>query len=264
MATKARIGMLLDVSKCMGCRGCQVACKQWNQLPAEETKFEGTYQNPPKLSGNTLTLITFKEIDGKTPGGPPRWLFRKEQCHHCGEAACLQVCPTGAIKRSKNGIVFIDQGICAGCKYCVETCPFHVPQANQKTGTAKKCWMCMDRVSGGLKPACATACPTGAVKFGPRDEMVSIASQRVTELKAEGFADARAYGASDDELGGLGAMYVLTDKASVFGLPEKPTLPTRKIISKWLLGVIPGLAIVFAMWKRLQKDDTAQAKTGGE
>lgn len=261
MATKARVGMLLDVSKCMACRGCQVACKQWNQLSAEKTQFTGTYQNPPSLSGQTWTLITFKEVEGKTVEKPVEWLFRKEQCHHCGEAACLQVCPTGAIKRSKNGIVWIDQAICTGCKYCVETCPFEIPHPDPKTGTARKCWMCLDRVSNGFKPACATACPTGAVMFGPREEMVALAEQRAAALEAEGCKP-RIYGKT--ELGGLGAMYVLTDKASVFGLPEDPTLPHKKIIGKWLLGVIPGLAILYGLWRHLNKDEAAQPKTGGE
>jgi len=256
-----RKAMLIDVSKCMGCRGCQVACKQWNQLPAEKTEFTGTYQNPPKLSGKTWTLISFNEVEGTAPEKPTEWLFRKQQCLHCGTAACLQVCPTGAIKRDENGIVHIDQAICTGCKYCVETCPFGTPHPDSQTGTARKCRMCIDRVSNGMRPACVTACPTGALEFGDREAMLDEARGRAAILQQQGRT-ANIYG--EKELGGLGALYLLTDKASVFGLPEDPKLPHGKIAVKWLFGVIPGLAILFALWRRLQKNEMAQATTGGE
>jgi len=255
MSDAKRMAMLIDVSKCMGCRGCQVACKQWNQLPAEKTKFTGSYQNPPVLSAKTWTLVTFNEPED----GAVRWLFRKRQCLHCGEAACQQVCPTGAIKRSDKGIVYIDQGICAGCKYCVEICPFKTPHPSHETGTARKCWMCMDRVTNGLDPACVTACPTGALAFGPRDDMVSLARERQQALAGQGSPDARIYG--ETELGGLGAMYVLPEKASAYGLPEAPTLPTKGIFGRWLLGIIPGLAVLYSMW-RYFRDEEAEAQVG--
>ena len=257
--------MLIDVSKCMGCRGCQVACKQWNQLPAEKTRNTGTYQNPPRLSGKTWTLVSFIEPDD----GDVRWLFRKQQCLHCGEATCLQVCPTGAIKRQR-GIVFIDQDICTGCKYCVETCPFGTPHPNPDTGTAMKCRMCLDRVVNGLKPACVTACSTGALNFGSREEMVAIARERHQELRKT-HPDANIYGASDKVLGGLGAIYLLSEKASVYGLPLDPKLPHGKIAVKWLLGVVPGLVILAGIWRYLRKNEPeteaatkTATKAGGE
>lgn len=257
-----RMAMLIDVSKCMGCRGCQVACKQWNQLPAVKTKFTGSYQNPPELSAKTWTLVTFNEIEGG-PNGAPKWLFLKRQCMHCGEAACLQVCPTGAIKRSKNGTVYIDQSICTGCKYCVETCPFHTPHPDHDSGTARKCWLCMDRVAHDMRPACVSACPSGALEFGERDGMLTLAEARKAELVSQGYSSARVYGGK--ELGGLGTIYVLAEKASAYGLPEDPKLPHWPILGKWALGVIPGLAILFAMWQRLRKNAVAtEAKTGGE
>ena len=249
MAADERMAMLIDVSKCMGCRGCQVACKQWNQLPAEKTKFTGSYQNPPRLSGKTWTLVTFNEPED----GSVRWLFRKQQCLHCEEATCQMVCPTGAIKKSSQGIVYIDQDMCAGCKYCVETCPFKTPHPNHESGTAKKCWMCMDRVTNGLHPACVTACPTGTLAFGPRKDMLALARERKQALVVQGYASARIYG--ETELGGLGAMYVLPEKASLYGLPEHPGLPIRGIAWRWVLGIIPGLAVLYAMWQRFCKED---------
>lgn len=242
-----RVAMLIDVTKCMGCRGCQVACKQWNQLPAEKTKFTGTYQNPPRLSGQTWTLVQFIEPEDERG---VRWLFRKQQCLHCDDATCLNVCPTGAIKR-EDGVVYIDQDVCTGCKYCVETCPFGTPHPDPDTGTAMKCRMCIDRVTNSLKPACVTACPTGALSFGPREDMVALGRNRLAGLLKTN-PEARLYG--ETELGGLGAMYVLPEKASVFGLPEDPKLPTTRIFLKWLLGVVPGLAILGAMWRYLRKD----------
>ncbi|MFH1730581.1 MAG: 4Fe-4S dicluster domain-containing protein [Planctomycetota bacterium] len=255
MSASERMAMLIDVSKCMGCRGCQVACKQWNQRPAEKTKFTGTYQNPPRLSGQTWTLVSFTELAGKTEKDPPRWLFRKQQCLHCGEATCLQVCPTGAIRRTDEGIVYINQDICAGCKYCVETCPFGTPHPDPDTGTARKCWMCKDRVENGLKPACVTACPTGALEFGPRDAMVKLAKARIKVLEGQGYTP-RLYG--ETELGGLGAMYVLPEKASVYGLPEDPKLPHAGIAYRWALGVIPGLALLAGIWHYLRKSPPAE------
>ena len=243
-----QVAMLLDTSKCMACRGCQVACKQWNKLSAVETKFTGTYQNPPWLSAKTWTLIKFIEPDNFKED--PRWLFRKVQCFHCTDAACEQVCPTGAIKKHENGIVAINQSICAGCKYCVQVCPFGVPHADRETGTAKKCWMCLDRVSNGLTPACAKACPTGAILFGSRIEMLAHAKKREQILKDQGFSP-RIYG--ENELKGLHVITVLTESATIYGLPEKPRKPTEMIFWRWLLAVIPGLAILAGIFGYLFK-----------
>ncbi len=249
-----RVTMLIDVSKCIGCRACQVACKQWNQLKAEETQFSGTYQNPPALSGNTWTLVRFNEVEGKSPNKTTEWLFRKDQCHHCGEATCEQVCPTGAIQRTDKGVVFINQSICAGCKYCVETCPFQTPHPDHETGTARKCWMCLDRLQHGMEPACATACPTDTVRFGTRVEMLDLARSRLAELKKEN-PDANIYG-DDDMLGGLGVMYVLPEKPSVYDLPGNPQIPHSKIYYRWAMGIIPGLAILGGIWAYLTKDES--------
>jgi len=261
----AEVSMLIDVSKCMGCRGCQVACKQWNQHAGEKTSFTGTYQNPPRLSANTWTLIQFIEPEDYNEN--PRWLFRKQQCHHCVDAPCEQVCPTGAIKKLENGIVYINQNICTGCKYCVEVCPFDIPQFDRDSGTVRKCWMCLDRVKNGLKPACVTACPTGAVSFGSRIGMLAVARERKNILEKQGFST-RIYG--ENELGGQHVICLLPEKASIYGLPETPRKPTEKIFWRWLLGVIPGLAILAGIFAYLSKQKSAadtvasNAKSGGE
>ena len=258
----AEVAMLLDESKCMACRGCQVACKQWNQLPGETTGFSGGYQNPPRLSAQTWTLIQFTEPEDFDKN--PRWLFRKMQCLHCTDASCEQVCPTGAIKKLDNGIVYINQSICTGCKYCVQVCPFDIPHSDHESGTAKKCWMCLDRVQSGLEPACAKACPTGAIRFGTRDEMLAIARQRKRALEQEGYTP-RIYG--EKELGGTHVMYVLREPASVYGLPENPRRPTERIFWRWLLAVVPGLAILAGLFRYLFKDEKkteTTAQTGGE
>lgn len=258
----ARMAMLIDVAKCMGCRGCQVACKQWNQLPAEQTTFTGTYQNPKDLSGKTWTLVTFNELAGRTPEDPQvKWLFRKRSCLHCGDATCVQACPTGAARKRPDGIVYIDQDICAGCKYCVEVCPFKTPRYDHESGTVKKCRMCVDRLADGLQPACATACPTGAISFGDREGMVRLGMARFSVLRQQN-PDARFYGAT--ELGGLGVMYLLPESASVFGLPENPALPHSRIIYRWLLGIIPGLAILGWIANRFWKDEPETADSGGK
>lgn len=232
--------MLIDTTKCIGCRACQVACKQWNQNAAENTKFTGSYQNPPKLSASTWTLIQFIEPEGD----PIRWLFRKQQCFHCGEPACVAACPTGALKKRPDGIVIIDQKICAGCKYCVQACPFQIPHSDPITGTAKKCRMCIDRVDNGLKPACVTACPTGALLYGAREDMLKVAKKRQAILEKAGNT-VRIYGES--ELGGLGVLTILTDKASVYGLPEQPKKPL--LLPRWLIGIVPGAVILYGIFK---------------
>ena len=199
-----RVAALVDTTRCMGCRACQVACKQWNQLPAEkESKFLGTYENPPALTADTWTKIQFHEFSD----AGPKWRFRKQQCFHCDDASCVNVCPTGAAKKRPNGIVVIDQSICAGCKYCVEACPYQTPKFSEETGTAVKCRFCYDRVENGLSPACVTACPTGALFFGKRSEVIAEAHRR-----KKGRSDLKVYG--ENELGGLGWIYLVDRKVT--------------------------------------------------
>ena len=262
MAKLTDKAMLIDTTKCIGCRACQVACKQWNKRPAEKTKFTGSYQNPPKLSGSTWTLIKF--IEPEDYDANPRWLFRKEQCFHCTDASCEAVCPTGAIKKRDDGIVYIDQDLCAGCKYCVYVCPFGVPHPDSATGTARKCWMCLDRLENGLTPACAKVCPTGAVSYGTRKEMLMEARKREFMLKNRGIAST-LYG--EHELGGLHVMTILTEAPETYGLPSNPVMPNiwYMTIWKWILGAVPGAAILVSMlvYFFATRDDSCE-NAGGE
>ena len=225
---------LIDVSKCIGCRACQVACKQWNELPAEETTQRGTYENPPDLSGNTWIRIEFRERPGE-------WLFRAHTCMHCTIASCEKVCPTGAISHQGDAVI-IDQKWCIGCGYCVQACPFHVPHNDEEEGTARKCRFCTDRITNGYKPSCSKTCPSGAIQFGERDELIATARSRVRTLVADyGYPNACVYG--ENEMGGLHTIYILTDQPSVFGLPETPEVSTSTVLAQWLSGIITAGAV---------------------
>jgi len=242
----------------MACRGCQVACKQWNELPAVETKQEGTYENPPELSGSTWIRVEFRERPGE-------WLFRAHTCMHCTDASCEKVCPTGAISHQGEAVI-IDQKWCIGCGYCVQACPFNVPHKDEITGTARKCRFCIDRITNGQKPACATTCPSGAIQFSERADLIAAAREKVQTLVADGHPNANLYGV--DEMGGLHTMYILLDKPSAVGLPEAPQLATSTVLAQWLSGVITaGVVAVIPFWllfrrkKRLEAE--RESKVGG-
>lgn len=228
MAEKA---ILYDESKCTACRGCQTACKQWNGLPGTTTTNWGSYENPADLSVDTWLKIKFKEV--YRVGSNVAWLFTRRSCMHCTDAACVNVCPTGALYHHEMGFVAYDKNRCSGCGYCLEACPFDVPRSSgsKLTGWGKmdKCTFCQDRVSNGLEPACVKSCPPGALKFGDRGELLIEAEKRVDALKAMRnpldlsgslFPRANLYGAT--ELNGLHVIYVLTDSVERHGLPDNP------------------------------------------
>jgi formate dehydrogenase iron-sulfur subunit len=219
---------LYDATKCTGCRGCQLACKQWNTLPAKQTYNHGSYQNPPDLQPNTWMLMRFQEISNGNGG--VKWIFRKDACMHCTDAACVKVCPSGALFYTKYGTVGLDSEKCIGCKECVFSCPFEVPRYDPETDKIAKCDMCYSRLDNALEPACVKACPTGALQFGDKDKMLKIAYKRVEELGG----NAHVYG--DKFVGGTHLVYVLPEKASVYDrLPVKPTVPLTVIAWKdWL------------------------------
>jgi formate dehydrogenase iron-sulfur subunit len=246
----------IDTSKCMGCRACQVACKQWNRLPAEQTTFTGYYENPVRYTANTWTRIIFREHE--TPAGDVKWYFSKQGCMHCGEAACEKVCPAGAISHSSTGAVVINPRKCIGCNYCVASCTFHVMAFDQKENVSQKCTLCTDRQAVGLTPACAKTCPTGAISFGVRSEMVSRAHQRVAELISQGKTNARVYGVS--ELEGMGVIYALEDSPEFYGLPDRPKVPVSAYIWNALfrpLRVLVVLGMGLALWNNKKDSESA-------
>jgi len=239
------VALLLDVSKCTACRACQAACKQWNDLPAETTANRGTYENPPDLSFSTRTRIRFLEYE-RAEG--LAWYFFNQRCLHCTDAACVNSCEPQALKHNEMGFVSYEPGLCIGCGYCAETCPFGIPRLSETgiifpdTRKMNKCDFCADRTTNGLQPACAKACPTGAITFGERAEMIAKGKARVEELIANGYTDANFYG--ENEMGGLHQMYVLPEKPSVFGLPENPQ--ARPLVKAPELPVSVGTAVVGA------------------
>ena len=220
------LAMFTDTSLCIGCRACQVACKQWNELGLEEPEWTGTYQNHAHFTDKTFRLVRFIEAPGAKPNGDLAWLLMSDVCKHCAQAGCLDACPTGAIYRTEYGTVNINQDVCNGCRYCVASCPFGVVSFNEQTGTAKKCTFCNDRIHNGLGPACAKACPTDSIQFGFRDELV-----------------AKLYGAdSNGFLGGLNAFFLLLAKPATYNLPENPQRPQRNVVVDSLFSI--GSAIL--------------------
>jgi formate dehydrogenase iron-sulfur subunit len=234
MAKANDAAMLMDVTKCIACKACIVACKQWNELPAVETKQTGGYENPTSLSANTWTMIKFKEI---ISNGKVKWIFRPNRCFHCTDAACAKVCPSGALYHHELGFVAYNRDKCTGCGYCTQFCPYSVPHLDGNTITGKqkmgKCVFCQDRVTSGnpdgnrpdlATPACAKTCPTGAIKFFPEYSAALAQGQtRVEALKANN-AKANLYG--QNELSGLHMLYVLDDSPEVYDLPKDPKVPT--------------------------------------
>lgn len=233
--------MLIDVSKCTACRACQVACKQWNRLPAEKTQQQGSHQNPPDLTPFTWNLVRFTEIP--TRDGGIRWLFRKDNCMHCEDPACQRACPVpGCIFKTAEGAVVINQDLCIGCKYCVNVCPFGIPRYDDKTNKVYKCTLCWDRISQGQIPACAKACGPGAVTFGPKDKMIAQAYARAKVLGG----DATVYG--DQYVKGTHVVYVLPEKVRMYDkLAINPSVPISVYLWKDFLKPLSALAVGAAL-----------------
>lgn len=242
MADKA---ILFDPTLCTACRGCQAACKQWNEREGEETVNWGSYENPPDLSPQTWIKVEFRELER---AGKLNWLFNRRACVHCTDATCVKVCPTGALYYHDLGFVAYDKDLCSGCGYCVDFCPFDVPRMtlNLVTGIAKmdKCTFCttpgLDRIAAGYEPACVKACPPDALIYNERDKLVAEGKKRVVALKANGYRNAYLYG--DTELDGLHIMYVLDDNPAVYGLPTDPQVPATAIVWQDVLQPL-GLAL---------------------
>ena len=234
-AEHPRAGFFTDTSVCIGCKACEVACKEWNGVPDDLIGMTGeSYDNSGALGANRWRHVAFIEQERIVPGSDMRWLMSSDVCKHCTEAGCLDACPTGAIFRSEFGTVVIQEDVCNGCGYCVVACPFGVIDRRERDGRAFKCTMCYDRLQDGLEPACAKACPTASIQFGPLDELRERAQVRVRELHARGEPQARLYGADPaDGTGGAGAFFLLLDEPEVYGLPPDPEVPTRQLGAVW-------------------------------
>jgi formate dehydrogenase iron-sulfur subunit len=232
------MGFYTDTTVCIGCKACEVACKEWNQLPAtnggRNTLSGDSYDNTRRLDGIHWRHVKF--IEQFSPDRRDgRRLMMSDVCKHCVRAGCLEVCPTGAIIRTEFDTVVIQSDVCNGCRDCIGACPFGVIDINPASGTAQKCTLCYDRMRGGLEPACSKACPTDSINFGPIRELRPLADARVKQLQAAGERRAYLYGADDKMLGGLNSFYLLVDRPEVYGLPPDPKMPTRNLTpSSWL------------------------------
>ena len=278
-----RMGFFTDTTVCIGCKACEVACKQWNDLPADGSEFRkgGSYDHTGTLSASTWRHVRFVEslapseerrtqaaealaagAGGQVPSLPAtgdggldvaeavadmdRWLFVSDVCKHCTNAGCLDACPTGALIRTEFQTVFLQPDVCNGCGYCVAACPFGVVDRDPIDGRAGKCTLCYDRLQDGLEPACAKACPTDSIQFGPYDDLVEIAGERVATLHARGVEGAYLYGAGDEPdeqlAGGLGAFFLLTEPPERFGLPAQAESPIQEnVVPATLAAVGAGL-----------------------
>jgi formate dehydrogenase iron-sulfur subunit len=237
-----RMGFFTDTSVCIGCKACEVACKEWNAVPEDGLELTGmSYDNTGSLNASTWRHVAFIEQIGRAPaesgavdGAQPRWLMSSDVCKHCTHAACLDVCPTGALMRTEFGTVVVQDDVCNGCGYCVPACPFGVIGRRETDGGAHKCTLCYDRIGDGLTPACAKACPTESIQFGPLDELRERAAQRVTALHERGVGSARLYLEDPgDGIGGGGAFFLLLDEPEVYGLPPGPVVTTRDLPRMW-------------------------------
>ncbi|PYU08187.1 MAG: formate dehydrogenase subunit beta [Acidobacteria bacterium] len=248
---------LIDTTTCIGCKACEVACMEWNDLPFGETVFDNSYQTMPETRWNYWNLILFNEHERED--GSLMWLMRKNQCMHCAEPGCLAACPSdGAIVQYTNGIVDFQQDKCIGCGYCITGCPFNIPKFNKETKRVYKCTLCTDRVSQGLEPACIKSCPTGCLHFGSKDDMKYLAEQRAKQLRDHyNFPKAGVY--DPPGVGGTGVIYVLHDASQpelYGGLPKDPRIPLSvklwKGPLKWLgnIAMVGGLIGLFAHYLR--------------
>jgi formate dehydrogenase iron-sulfur subunit len=264
-------GMFVDTSVCIGCKACQVACKEWNELEGEPEHFAvqpdghlkainftgDSYDNTGRLSATNWRHVRF--IENITPDrSTTAWYMMSDSCKHCAQAGCLEVCPTHALIRTDLGNVVIQQDVCNGCRACIPACPFGVISYNTGTGRVNKCTLCDDRIHQGLETACAKACPTDSIVFGDVDTLRVKARQRVANLQQLGFAKAHVYG-DTDVLGGLNVFYLLLDDPEVYGQPRSPQLPQRNLVTDSVLSVgtalVVGLATLLAFRGRRARRD---------
>jgi formate dehydrogenase iron-sulfur subunit len=257
-------GFFTDTSVCIGCKACEVACKEWNQLPEKEPGFLGqSLDNTGELNGSTWRHVKFIDnVPDETMGvGNGRaFLIMSDVCKHCQHASCMDVCPTGAIIRTEFDTVFIQEDVCNGCRNCIAACPYDVIAIDEDEKVAQKCTLCYDRLQGGLEPACAKACPTDSIQFGPLDELRETAKKREAQLHAQGLKEANLYGADDEVYGGLNAFFLLMDKPEVYKLPNaaNAVLPGRNNVGGYLGWIVTAVLGVFtAVIARRQRNREA-------
>ena len=262
MATQAAMGFFTDTSICIGCKACEIACKQWNQLPASDPVWTGSsYDNTGQLSATTWRHVQFIEhierpdipliqpgaelMSGSQSTALPffnsdRWLMQSDVCKHCANAPCLEACPTGSIIRTEFDTVYVQQDICNGCGYCVVACPFGVIARDQYGDhKAHKCTLCYDRLKEGFEPACAKACPTDSIQFGEVEQLKAHARERLGILHERGVKEAQLYGVDDNILdGGLNSFFLLLDQPEVYNLPQNPQRPSNNVIPASFLTIV--------------------------
>ena len=241
LRTLSVVAKYIDTTTCIGCKACEAACAEWNDLETTATHQTGSYQTMPETSAEFWNLIKFAEIDKPDDFS---WLMRKDQCMHCADPGCLKACPApGAIVQYENGIVDVNPDACIGCGLCEAGCPFDIPRFSAKTSKMSKCTLCVDRVQVGLEPACVKACPTGCLHFGTKDDMLDRANHRVEQLKAGGQTTASVY--DPPGVGGTGVVTVLAhgDHPEWYGLPKDPTVPMAVTLSKSVLRPLGMLAL---------------------
>ena len=275
------MGFFTDTSVCIGCKACEVACKTWNEVPEDGLNLLGmSYDNTGGLGASTWRHVAFIEqikrpgdvvpgrlddsggsvltesVLGEFSADGSRWLMSSNVCKHCTESACLDVCPTGALMRTEFGTVVVQADICNGCGYCIPACPFGVIDRREGDGRAWKCTLCYDRIGDGLEPACAKACPTQSIQFGPVDELRERAQLRVAELQQAGESGARLYLEDpDDGIGGGGAFFLLLDEPEVYGLPPDPVVTTRDLPRMWRhVAAAAGALLVGGLAASLRRD----------
>lgn len=264
------MGLLIDTSKCIGCRSCQVACKQWHSHLAEKTNCRGNYQNPPDLSPVTWTLVRFSEHTEYEYGGPVKinWLFTKDQCRHCIDPPCISACPIpGGITKYDNGAVVINSKRCDGCKACVSACPYQIPRYDWTTGKVAKCIFCIDRITNDLQPLCVKACPTGTLKFGERKDIIAMAEARQATLINRGYRKANIVGRRRFQV-----IYVFAHPAERYDIKVAQAPPENRKSrlagngSKRGLGrlELPLMLAALPIWlrvKRMRKDSAPEKLT---
>jgi formate dehydrogenase iron-sulfur subunit len=239
-----QMGFFTDTSLCIGCKACEVACKQWNQLPSDGFRFTGnSYDNTEHLSATTWRHVAFKEKIDETSA---RWLMMSDVCKHCEDAPCVQSCPTGALIYNEFGDVYLQADICNGCGYCVSACPFGVLGRSPEDGHAHKCTLCYDRQKDGMEPACAKSCPTDSIQFGPVDELRESARKRVETLHAQGRPEAYLYGDTPwKDYSSLNSFFLLEDHPNEYNLPEVPPQPFVGMKRRYAASLLTGLALTF-------------------